>query len=130
MFFCQAAVAAATTATTNLDGINYTPMDPSKRPEAKPCQQLKKDLTHFLLLVPSRRGGGRHGHLALMYTDAKYQALPGAPQQFLVPQHPGTLQLPPNTGAATIANCKMQYKQELHNFNVYQETQLHGVALI
>ena len=83
MFYSNNAVAAATA--TSLEGINFTPMDRTTRPTAKSCQQLKKDLAFFLLSVQSTRGGGRHGHLALMYTAADYQALPGAPAARKVP---------------------------------------------
>ena len=117
-------------ATTSVDGIPFTAMDKTKRPTAKAVQQLKKDLTAYLLAIPSQRGGGQLGHLALMYTPAEYQALPGNPQAFVVPVHPGPFALAPNTQTATTKVRQLAWQQEVDDHRTYKNTQIQGVALI
>ena len=113
-----------------LEGINYTIMDPHSQPNACSCNQMRKDLDAYLLSIPTTLGGGHHGHLALHMTPVQYAALPGNPQAFVVPQDPAPLQLPANTGSATIATCKTQWKQQKEEYTKYQEVQCTGNLLL
>ena len=67
--------------------------------------------------VPSARGGGLHGHLAmLLNNDADYLAREGVP--FLVPVHPGPPLLSVGTGAA-IAVVLRAYTDALSDITLY-----------
>ena len=67
--------------------------------------------------IPSLRGGGIHGHLALTLTDAKYLQI--ANEAFDAPVHPGPLVYTANaTGPQQVEQARL-YKLNLEEFRVY-----------
>ena len=69
--------------------------------------------------VPSPRGGGNHGHLAVMLTDEAYAARSGG-QLFLIPVHPGDAPVqPPHATAAQINETVRLYTHALAEHSLY-----------
>lgn len=71
--------------------------------------------------VPSTRGGGQHGHLALVLPPLELNLV--APEPFIEPQHPG----PPPEHAANATNAQMHaadtaYARAITDFNTYRNT--------
>lgn len=66
------------------------------KPTNTTLQLLQRQLFTNARSVPSTRGGGLHGHLAMVLSDNEYLARAGVP--FIVPVHPGPP--PPAVGAA------------------------------
>jgi hypothetical protein len=77
---------------------------------------LQRQLFTNAWSVPSARGGGLHGHLAMLLSDADYHARAGIP--FLVPVHPGPPPLPVGTAAA-IAVALRTYTDALSDVTLY-----------
>ena len=73
----------------------------------KPTNTTLQLLQHQLFTnahsVPSARGGGLHGHLAMLLNDVEFIARAGV--AFIVPVHPGPL--PPPIGTAAIIAVAM-----------------------
>ena len=67
------------------------------KPTNTTLQLLQRQLFTNARSVPSARGGGLHGHLAILLSDANYIACVGV--AFLVPAHPG----PPPVAVGTAA---------------------------
>ena len=61
--------------------------------------------------VPTTLGGGAHGHLSLLLTDATYTTLSAVP--FISPPNPGpfTPLVPPGTAAQIEAACSVWKEQ-------------------
>ena len=68
-------------------------------PTNSSIQILAREVLANARAVPSIRGGGRHGHLGLVMSDATYLALSGG-IAFTLPAHPGDAPTPPATGAS------------------------------
>ena len=66
--------------------------------------------------VPSARGGGLHGHLAMLLSDADYLARAGT--AFVIPVHPGPPPLPVGT-SAVIAVALRAYTDALADVTLY-----------
>ena len=67
------------------------------KPTNTTLQLLQRQLFTNARSVPSARGGGLHGHLAILLSDADYIARVGI--AFLLPMHPG----PPPVAVSTAA---------------------------
>ena len=69
--------------------------------------------------MESPRGGGAHGHTALLLSDTGYLARAGIP--FLVPIHPGTAPIAAaGATAAQIAEAIREYNQALADITLYK----------
>ena len=84
-----------------------TPID--GKPTNTTLQLLQRQLFTNARSVPSTRGGGLHGHLAMVMNDPDNLARAGVP--FVVPVHPGPP--PPAVGtAAVVAIALRVYTEE------------------
>ena len=64
--------------------------------------------------VYSDLGGGRHGHLFLVLTPEQFNSTSSTP--FVRPEHPGSLNLPPNATQAIIRELKDISNEKLRLF--------------
>ncbi|KAI2509715.1 hypothetical protein MHU86_4697 [Fragilaria crotonensis] len=71
------------------------------KPTNTTLQLLQRQLFTNARSVPSARGGGVHGHLAILLSDAEYLARVGS--EFIVPVHPG----PPPAAVGTSASVSV-----------------------
>ncbi len=79
-------------------------------------QLLQRHLFTNARSVPSARGGGNHGHLAMVLTNAKYIARVGV--LFIVPLHPGPP--PESTGTAAVVSATLRnYTAAINNVTLY-----------
>jgi len=89
------------------------------KPDYASLQKLKKELYANAMAIPSHRGGGQLGHLALLFTPANYLLLPNA-AVFVVPVHPGDQ--PVHAQGATapqITETNRAYLAQLAEFQTY-----------
>lgn len=94
--------------------VSLTPID--GKPTNTTLQVLQRQLYTNARSVPSPRGGGNHGHLAMVLSAPDYLLRTGVP--FIVPVHPGP---PPEaTGtSATIAVAIRNYNDALADVTLY-----------
>ena len=73
--------------TSNFSG--FTELTPllNDRPTRQALTLLHSELNANAMSIPSNRGGGDHGHLALVLSVARYTTVAG--QAFVTPVHPG-----------------------------------------
>ena len=93
-----------------------TPID--GKPTNTTLQLLQQQLFTNARSVESPRGGGMHGHMALLLSDADYLARTGV--SFDIPTHPGPA--PPNPVGATAAQLAegiRAYNQALADVSLY-----------
>ena len=86
------------------------------KPTNTTLQTLQRQLFTNARSVPSARGGGIHGHLAMLLSDADYLARAGV--AFVVPVHPGPPPLPVGTAAAIAVSIRT-YTDELNDVTMY-----------
>lgn len=110
----------------------FTPLSTTRQPTPKEIKHLCRQVYKQAMSYGSRRGGGLHGHLAMVVTPAEYirlttttdanGAIVHAPP-FDVPQAPavGGPQIAPNLGAPGIAIRTAAYKQEAEDFYTYSQ---------
>jgi hypothetical protein len=80
-------------------------------------KKARDELNGNAASIPSLRGGGIHGHLALTLTDAEYLQI--ANEAFDAPVHPGPLVYTANaTGPQQVEQARL-YKLNLEEFRVY-----------
>jgi hypothetical protein len=79
--------------------IECTPLSKETIPTHLTLATLHKELNTHAMAISSHRGGGAHGHLALVLTAPDYLALTNVP--FVIPVHPGIN--PPVLANATVA---------------------------
>ena len=91
-----------------------TPID--GKPTNTTLQLLQRQLFTNARSVPSTRGGGLHGHLAMVMNDADYLARAGV--AFVVPVHPGPPP-PPIGAAAVIAVALRVYMDAVDDVTLY-----------
>ena len=88
------------------------------KPTNTSLQLLQRQLFTNARAVTSPRGGGRHGHMAMLLTEADYVARTGV--AFLVPEHPGPAPVPPaNATAAQIAEALRVYNAAIADDDKY-----------
>jgi len=68
-------------------------------------QVLAREVLANARAIPSIRGGGAHGHLGLVMTDAAYRTLTGG-IPFTLPAHPGDTPTPPAAGATQFESAE------------------------
>jgi len=59
-----------------------------RKPGAEDILTLKREVCESLQAFQTTRGGGAHGHVALMMTNATYLLISNG-DAFAVPEHPG-----------------------------------------
>lgn len=88
------------------------------KPTNTTLQLLQRQLYTNARAVDSPRGGGTHGHMAMLLSDAEYIARAGVP--FLIPFHPGAApDTAVNATAAQIAEAIRAYNQALADVTLY-----------
>jgi hypothetical protein len=99
------------------------------KPTPQALQRLKKELIANAMSVHSTRGGGLHGHLALILSDYDYELISGQP--FDHPAHPGPAPAhAPNATYVQIYSTDRAYNRALHEFETYNNTKNSLLALI
>jgi hypothetical protein len=88
----------------------------SGKPTNTTLQLLQRQLYTNARSVPSARGGGLHGHLALLLSEADYIARVGV--AFAVPVHPGPPPVAVGT-AAVVAVAIRAYNEQLADVTLY-----------
>ena len=79
---------------------------------------LQRQLYTNARAIDSPRGGGTHGHMAMLLSDAEYLARAGVP--FIVPCHPGAApDAAAGATAAQIAESIRLYNQTLADVTLY-----------
>jgi hypothetical protein len=104
----------ASSAKFNFPFESLTPI--AGKPTNTTLQLLQRQLFTNARSVPSARGGGLHGHLALLLTNADYIARVGV--AFAVPLHPGPPPIAAGTAAA-IAVAIRAYTEALADVTLY-----------
>ena len=79
---------------------NFTPIH--GEPTFKTLHKLWKNIKANFKSVISNLGGGAHGHLGLVLTDAQYTLI--SPTPFVYPTHPGPISVPYGTTAHANSN--------------------------
>jgi hypothetical protein len=98
-------------------------------PTYESLQNLSTELKANTSSVPSTLGGGHHGHLGLMLSDARYVALPHS-AQWVSPGNPGPF-APPDTGTGPqIEAAKDVWKELKHEFELCQATEKALIAQV
>ena len=72
-----------------------TPTPIRGQPTNKALKRLKNELQANASSIESDLGGGDHGFLGLVLTDAEYATVPGT-QPFVAPNYPAALTIPGN----------------------------------
>jgi hypothetical protein len=93
------------------------------KPTAATLRTLQRQLVANAMAVHSNNGGGAHGHLSLVMTDAAYTALTGV--AFVAPVHPGPA--PVHAAGATqfqITETNRQFDTDVKIFHTYTQTRL------
>ena len=75
------------------------------KPTNTTLQLLQRQIYTNARSVPSTRGGGLHGHLAMVMTDAEYLARAGV--AFAIPLHPGPPPAPVGAAAAIAVGLRI-----------------------
>jgi hypothetical protein len=87
------------------------------KPTRATLQILQKQLNANAMSVQSQRGGGQHGHLQLVLTDAAYTTMTGV--AFVMPVHPGAVPIHlPAATTAQITETNRQFSGNLAEFNL------------
>jgi hypothetical protein len=93
----------------------YTDLDRIHgEPNPENLLRFQKQLKANARSVYSNLGGGQHGHLFLVLSDAAYALISNTP--FIRPTHPGTLVIPAGNTEAQIRALKDAHKVQLTNF--------------
>ena len=61
-------------------------------------------------------GGGNHGYLGLVLTDAEYGAIDGSPPQFIPPTFPQPLVIPAGTDLLTAVHLRDSHRQAIADY--------------
>ena len=84
-------------------------------PSYETLKKLKKQLKANALAVPSTLGGGNFGLLGLVLTDPEYARISN--EQFVEPNHPGTLVVPQFTANHDLICLQEEHKAEKETYN-------------
>ena len=96
-----------------------TPLTAQEKPSNATLRVLKRELYDNAMSVPSIRGGGGHGHLAITMSDAAYTTLAGT--AFVVPTHPGPRPVhPANATGPQVKEINRQFLSDLQEFQTYK----------
>jgi hypothetical protein len=94
----------------------------TNKPTQATLKQLHQEINANAIAVPSNRGNGTLGHLALVLSPAQYLRLAGVP--FVPPLHPGNA--PVHIAGATgpqITETNRQFSADLKEFTLYNTTE-------
>ena len=83
-------------------------------PTFEGIRTIHKELMINAQTVYSDLGGGAHGHLGLVLSPRRYALLSNA--DYVRPQHPGQLVIPPGTTQHMVRTLKDQHEQRLKTF--------------
>ena len=83
-------------------------------PTHKALKRLKNELRANASSVESDLGGGDHGYLGLVLTDAEYSKVCNT--QFVAPNFPNTLTIPNGTDAAQALQLRENHKEEARQY--------------
>ena len=100
--------------------VDCTPLSKDMAPTHLTLATLHRELNTYAAAIESNTGGGQHGHLALVMSDAAYMAI--ANQQFHAPVHPGPNPVPGNTQHQIIENNRL-HAAALQEHKVYKDTE-------
>ena len=92
------------------------------QPTYKSLQNILTELKANAGSVPSTLGGGQHGHLGLLLSDARYTALAQA-IQWVTPANPGVFVIPAMATAAQIQAAKDVWNELKQTFELCQATE-------
>ena len=100
----------------NFPYATLTPLE--GKPTNTTLQILQRQLYTNARAIDSPRGGGTHGHMAMLLSEAEYLARAGVP--FIVPRHPGAApDAAAGATAAQIAESIRIYNQTLADVTLY-----------
>jgi hypothetical protein len=106
----------AATANFNFPYAVLTPIE--GKPTNTTLQILQRQLYTNARAIDSPRGGGAHGHMAMLLSDAEYLVRAGVP--FIVPRHPGAApDAAAGATAAQIAEAICLYNQAVADVTLY-----------
>ena len=98
-------------------------------PTNKTLKRLKTELQANVSSVESDLGGGDHGYLGLVLTDAEYASIILLPPPFVAPNYPGLLIIEPNTTQVAAFTLREQHNQAKRKYyeckNVEKALQRH-----
>lgn len=97
-----------------------TPLSQTKAPTHLTLATLHRELNTYAMGVTSNRGGGNHGHLALVTTAAAYLALTNQP--FDIPVHPGPHPQPGATQPIITENNRL-HTAAIAEHKTYKDTE-------
>ena len=97
--------------TTNIDyAATYfkypTPTPINGEPTNKALKRLKNELRANASSVDTDLGGGDHGYLGLVLSDAEYANINPTPTPFVAPVFPATLTVPANATPVEAVNLR------------------------
>jgi len=102
-----------------------TKLPNDREPRPQDIQTLKKEVCENLKGIYTARGGGAHGHLALVMTDADYRAISINNVPFEIPIHPGdSPQHAPNATEFEMQETYQKFDAEIRDFHLYWKVQL------
>ena len=87
-----------------------TPTPIQGAPTNKTLKRLKQELRANASSIESDLGGGDHGYLGLVLTDAEYESISRTP--FVAPRYPAALTIPPGTDQIDALNLREQHKED------------------
>ena len=90
-----------------------TPTPIQGTPSNKTLKRLKAELRANASSVESDLGGGDHGYLGLVLTDAEYASIHPPPAPFVAPAFPGPLVIPNNTTQVAALTLREQHNENL-----------------
>ena len=100
------------------------------KPTYESLQYLLTELKANASSVPSTLGGGQHGHLGLLLSNARYAAVAPFQPAWVTPGNPGPF-VPPGAGtAAQIEAAKDVWKELKQTFDLCQATEKALIAQI
>jgi hypothetical protein len=91
-----------------------TPTPITGEPTHKALKRLKNELRANASSVESDLGGGDHGYLGLVLTDAEYANVSNT--QFVAPNFPGTLTIPTGTDAVPALQLRETHKERARQY--------------
>jgi hypothetical protein len=106
-----------TTVTTVME---CTALSKDKAPTHLTLETLHRELNTMAMGVTSDRGGGEHGHLAIVMSDEEYLALTN--EEFEVPEHPGPNPEPGATQPIITENNRL-HALALSTHKIYKDTE-------
>jgi len=90
------------------------------QPTDQDITTLEKELIAIAASIPTRLGGGNHGHAGLIVEPAKYLAMAG--QAFIAPPNPGIYpaELAINAAAGTRARAEAEHNELIAQYEIFK----------